>query len=199
MASYFLRNRLAGLQDMAGWASARLHLDLSPLEVIGMALGICIGLAGAIGAILGGRLADWARSRDIRWYMRGPAFAAAATITPLLAALTLGDARAALACLFLYTVLASLWYGAVFATMHSVVPARMRATAAAILFFILNLIGLGLGPLAVGALSDVLNHAAGLGAGRGLQCALLLAPIGQATAAMFYWRASRTIEADLLA
>jgi len=69
----------------------------------------------------------------------------------------------------------------------------------AILFFILNLIGLGLGPLAVGALSDVLNHVAGLGAGRGLQCALLLAPIGQAAAAMFYWRASRTIEADLQA
>jgi MFS family permease len=197
MASFFLRNRMAGLQQIAAWVGSRLHVELGALEVIGVALGVCVGLAGAVGAVIGGRLADWSRRRNARWYMRGPAMAAAATIGPLVVVLTLSDARAALACLFLYTVLTSLWYGAVFATMHSVVPPRMRATAAAVLFFIMNLIGLGLGPLAMGALSDVLNHAAGLGPARGLQAALLIAPLGQAAAAVVYWRATRTIEADL--
>jgi hypothetical protein len=39
----------------------------------------------------------------------------------------------------------------------------MRATAAAVLLFTINLIGLGLGPLAVGVASDLFNKALGFG------------------------------------
>ena len=50
----------------------------------------------------------------------------------------------------------------------------MRATAAALLLFIINLIGLGLGPLAVGLLSDYLNKGMGLGPADGVRWALIV-------------------------
>ena len=46
--------------------------------------------------------------------------------------------------------------GPTMAMTQGLVKLRMRATASAILLFILNLIGLGLGPQAVGVLSDLL-------------------------------------------
>ena len=51
-------------------------------------------------------------------------------------------------------LLGTIWYGPVYGTAQSIVPPHMRATTSAILLFIINLIGLGLGPLFVGALSD---------------------------------------------
>ena len=51
---------------------------------------------------------------------------------------------------------ASMYLGPVIALTHRLVKVRMRALASAILLFILNIIGLGLGPQAVGILNDVL-------------------------------------------
>ena len=45
-----------------------------------------------------------------------------------------------------------------FALIQSLVPERMRAMSIALLFLCANLIGIGLGPLAVGALSDALRY-----------------------------------------
>jgi MFS family permease len=53
--------------------------------------------------------------------------------------------------------LTAFFLGPCIAVTHSLVNARMRSFASAIFFFILNLIGLGLGPLAVGIISDVLT------------------------------------------
>ena len=44
--------------------------------------------------------------------------------------------------------------GPLFATMQTLVPDRMRATSIAVVYLFGNLIGMGLGPLAVGVLSD---------------------------------------------
>ena len=71
-------------------------------------------------------------------------------------------------------LLNTLWYGPVYATAQSVVAPQYRATTAAILLFVLNLIGLGLGPLSVGALSDFLAGPMGLGVAEGVRWALIL-------------------------
>jgi MFS family permease len=72
----------------------------------------------------------------------------------------------------------------------------MRATTAAILLFIINLIGLGLGPVAVGLLSDGLNHGLGLGKAEGIRWALIIsAAIGLVAFACF-WLARKTIRED---
>src|SRR5690606_18842034 len=47
--------------------------------------------------------------------------------------------------------------GPLFATIQTLVPERMRATAIALILLFANLIGMGLGPLAAGILSDALR------------------------------------------
>jgi MFS family permease len=84
--------------------------------------------------------------------------------------------------------------GPLFATIQSLVPARMRATSIAVIYLCTNLIGLGLGPLAVGALSDGLRPWAGE---RSLRDALLAMSPGYLWAAWHYWRATKTIARDV--
>lgn len=83
------------------------------------------------------------------------------------AGLLLEPAVAAIVVLTIPTILASLWYGPVYSSVQGLVRPQTRATASAILLFIINLIGLGLGPLGIGMLSDVLAGPYGMGAGEG--------------------------------
>jgi hypothetical protein len=70
----------------------------------------------------------------------------------------------------------------------------MRATSGALLLLIGNLIGLGLGPLAIGVLSDMLEPQFGQ---ESLRYALLVAPAAAVIGAIFYFRAARTLRDDI--
>jgi len=67
----------------------------------------------------------------------------------------------ALTSLFVATVFGALYLGPVIAITHTLVNPNMRAMSSAILFLVLNLIGLGCGPLAVGLISDALTPSLG--------------------------------------
>jgi MFS family permease len=84
--------------------------------------------------------------------------------------------------------------GPLFATIQSVVPQRMRAMAIALIYLFGNLIGMGLGPLAVGALSDVLTSWTGE---ESLRYALLIMCPGYLWGGWYLWRASRTVKRDI--
>ncbi|MDX1736535.1 MAG: MFS transporter, partial [Halioglobus sp.] len=72
---------------------------------------------------------------------------------------------------------------------------RMRALSSAILFFILNIIGLGLGPLLVGMLSDQLEPSFGVHSLR--QAMLYLLPGVMAWSTLHFFLAARTLPEDL--
>ncbi len=55
------------------------------------------------------------------------------------------------------TALSLAWLGPVISAINRLVPAHMRATASAMFLFINNLIGLGLGTLVIGMISDALT------------------------------------------
>jgi MFS transporter, Spinster family, sphingosine-1-phosphate transporter len=84
--------------------------------------------------------------------------------------------------------------GPMFATIQTLLPSRMRATALAIVFLFGNLIGLGLGPLAAGMLSDAFRPWAGE---ESLRYALLALCPGYLWAGWHLWRASRTVAGDV--
>jgi MFS family permease len=84
--------------------------------------------------------------------------------------------------------------GPLFATIQSVVPARMRAVAIAVIFLFANLIGMGLGPLAAGALSDAFRPWAGEDS---LRYALLALCPGYFRAAWHLAQASRSVREEL--
>jgi MFS transporter, Spinster family, sphingosine-1-phosphate transporter len=81
-----------------------------------------------------------------------------------------------------------------FATIQTLVPQRMRAMSIAILYLFGNLIGMGLGPLAVGILSDAYRPWAG---DDSLRYALLTLCPGYFWGAWYFWRGSVTVGRDL--
>lgn len=84
--------------------------------------------------------------------------------------------------------------GPLFATIQTLVPQHMRATSIAIIYLFANLIGMGLGPLATGALSDALHPWLGE---ESLRYALLALCPGYLWGGWHLWRASKTVARDL--
>jgi MFS family permease len=102
----------------------------------------------------------------------------------------------AFALLAVLNILGAATNGPLFAATQTLVPPRMRAMSIALLYFLCNLIGMGLGPLAVGALSDALRPAFGE---ESLRYALLAMCPGYFWCAWHLWRASRTVASDIAA
>jgi len=84
--------------------------------------------------------------------------------------------------------------GPVFATIQTIVPERMRALSISVLFLFANLIGMGLGPLAAGGLSDAFRPRFG---DDSLRYALLILSPGYLWGGWHIWRASTTVTRDL--
>ena len=91
-------------------------------------------------------------------------------------------------------VLMPLAQASVYSAIQSLVEERMRAVAIAFIFMLANLIGLGLGPIAVGLLSDSLSS---YFEQESLRYALLLFSPGYFWCAFHYWRASNSIEEEI--
>ena len=74
-----------------------------------------------------------------------------------LLALSLDSLTWVLVCIFISNVFGSCYLGPTIAISHHLVKPSMRATTSAILFFILNIVGLGCGPVVTGMMSDALT------------------------------------------
>jgi hypothetical protein len=79
-----------------------------------------------------------------------------------------------------------------------VVPPRFRATAAALLLLILNLIGLGLGPAFLGITSTFLATQQHLGDAEGLRWAMIIAGGFSFVAAGLFWMARSSVREDVV-
>lgn len=195
-ASFFLRNYPDQVQSLASTVGATVGYNLQSIGFLGLALGLMSGIAGAMGSWLGGFIADKFAARDLRAQMVAPAIASLITIPIFITAMSVGNVPLALVLLTINGLLGSLWYGPVYGTAQSIVPPHMRATASAILLFTINLIGLGLGPLAVGLLSDYFAVGMGMGSGQGVRWALMVSAAIGLVATYCFWRATHTIRQD---
>lgn len=121
---------------------------------IGTKYGLALGLGGALGSLLAGLLADRLGRLDRRWWLWIPACATVGPLPFTLAFLYARDVNTALALLGPGLVVAAMYQGPVFSTVQTLAQERMRAVASGVLLFVINLIGLGLGPPTVGWLND---------------------------------------------
>jgi MFS family permease len=128
---------------------------------IGVLLGLMFGFGGAIGSFAGGFLTDHFGKKDKRWYLKLPAYAIMLSIFFAAGALFLQNKSFSIICLGCCASLQSMYLGPAIAVAHTLVPASMRSLTSAILFLVLNLIGLGLGPVVVGIISDQLAPSLG--------------------------------------
>jgi predicted MFS family arabinose efflux permease len=163
---------------------------------IGTWIGLANGITGAAGAILGGVVADRLGVRDRRWYLWVPAWSTLFAIPLAIPFLLVESKLVALAFYFPYNFFGSAFLGPVIAVTYSLVKLRMRALASAILFFILNLIGLGAGPQVVGILNDLLAGRYGVEA---VRWSLFIVNLLGGLAVLLFFLAAQTLEQDLAA
>jgi MFS family permease len=162
---------------------------------IGITLGWVVGLAGCAGAALGGKLTDKLGSSNAAWYMRLPALESLLGIPFAAGFVLFNDQQLAILCFVPFYFLGAMYVGPMHAMIQSLARVRMRATASAILLFVVNMIGLGLGPLLVGVLNDyVFGPTYG---DLAIRYSLLTMGILGGMASLLFWQASRTLTADL--
>lgn len=152
------------------------------------------GVGGAIGTYFGGQLAARHAANNERRQLRAMA-AILCGFIPLYVGIYLVES--------LYTVLALMtmsalvycsMFGPLYAMIQEVVLPNVRAMAVAIVLFLANLIGMGLGPIAVGAMSDMLRPVLGE---ESLRIALLVWTPGFLWAAFHLLRAGRYVQAEV--
>ncbi|WP_310497983.1 MFS transporter, partial [Sandarakinorhabdus sp.] len=123
--------------------------------------GTILGAAGIFGTWAGGWLADRYGSQNRRHMLTGPAIGMVIAPPMLFAAYASSDWRVAMALLVLPTIFNASYYGPAYAAVQTLATPQTRAMAAAVMVFAQNLIGLGLGPLFFGAMSDYFKPMAG--------------------------------------
>ncbi len=119
-------------------------------------------IGGTTGVFMGGWLADKLGSGDRRWYARLPAIAWLITAPTFAIGLMSSDPWLAWPLLLIPNALNILWLGPVTTAVQHLVPQPMRSTASASFLLINNLIGLGVGPTLIGALSVLFKERFGI-------------------------------------
>jgi MFS family permease len=132
-------------QRVHGWSQAK----------SGIVYGLIVMIASTLGVVVGGRVADWLSQRgrrdstmfvgfivSIAWFPFGMLYPIMpdSTLTTLL--------------LIPAAFLASAPFGVAPAAIQQIMPNEMRGQASAVYLFVVNLIGLGLGPTAVAMTTD---------------------------------------------
>jgi predicted MFS family arabinose efflux permease len=165
------------------------------LQEIGMYLGVIIGISSAIGFVGGGYIADRLGAIDRRyalWAIAASALTAWLFVLPLY---LLDNSTWVLILFFVASIPTNVYLATTFAQTQSLVRLRMRAAASAILLFIINIIGLGLGPQIAGILSDFLAASYGVESMR--YSLLAIGFVMGPWVAFHYYAASRHIASDL--
>ena len=182
----------------------------------GLLAGVATGISGVVGALGGGFVADrlGRRRPEARLWLGSAGLALASILyciafwTPLTIAVPL---------LLVGAVGLNMYPAIGYAASVAVVPARMRATAVAVFMVAGGVIGSGLGPPTIGALSDMVAsanlHAVGLDRSRclaamanpqcqaavanGLRWAMTVGAALLAVGALSFWLASRSLVREL--
>lgn len=202
LRSAVLRHIVAAgaLVSFAGYASViwvpiylvRIH-DMGTGEV-GTYLALLIGVGGAIGIYVGGRIADFmAARRGQQWLPWVVAVSSLITLPMLYLTFMATTPMGAIAAYALPAMLGTLYVAPGFALIQNATPLEMRSVAAAINLFITNIIGLGLGPFTVGFFSDVFSQTHGEDGLRwGLATTILILLWG----VFHYWRCGVMIKRE---
>jgi len=182
-------------------------------------VGVVLGLCAAIGTFTSGFLADRISKRHPNALAWLPALGFAIATPMYMLAFVMPTIWLAMPALMIGAITHYFYLGPMYAVTQGVVAPRMRATAVAVLLFIVNLIGYGMGPPVIGALSDFLANgqlaAAGLtpeicasrsddaqcasGIETGLRWAMMIGVLGYLWAGLHFLLSARTLRRDWVA
>jgi predicted MFS family arabinose efflux permease len=155
--------------------------------------GAILLVGGIAGTWLGGYLADRFGEKNRAAYARIPAFAFLAAVPFYLVGVLSPTLLISVLVMVVPTALGLAWLGPVISAVQHLVPPNMRATASAIFLFVNNLIGIGVGTLAIGAISDGLQGRYG---DESLRYAILAGTSFYVVAAVIFLLSARRLEQD---
>jgi len=160
----------------------------------GSIIGLYVGFAGGLGVYVGGVLADRLGHYDQRWGLWLIAVSGLIS-APFYAGFLLTDSTVFALALWAIPVFVSVFYvGSTGAWVQGLTPLGMRSVVPAVNLLIINVIGLGLGPMTVGVLSDLLEPSYGIDS---LRRALLIVGSAWLWGGLHFYLASRTLREDL--
>jgi len=167
-----------------------------PTIDIGWYYGLIAGIGGLAGTYFGGWVSDRMSKKtgDKTWYIWIPLISTVIAIPFALNTLLIMPSGYIAAYSYLLPVFCGGWYLApCLASTQFLVGVRMRAMGTAVLLFVLNLIGLGLGPMITGFVSDALEPSFGVDA---LRYAMAITVLVNIWCAVHYYWSARTIKED---
>ena len=188
-------NAFAGYSISSWTASFMIRSHGMTTGELGTLLALIMGLGGAIGVFSGGLIAERLARHDVRWYMWLPALTGFICLPFMVAVYLVDGAYTSLALAAVPGVLFNVYLGNTLAMTHGLVGLRMRALSSAILFLVLNIIGLGMGPWFIGILSDQLGPSLGVDS---LRYAMLYClPAAMLWSVFHFYRAANFLKDDL--
>jgi MFS family permease len=194
LPSFFVRSFGEQLPAFMGFLpDFLLPANPTPLSYAAYFYGTILFLGGIAGIWLGGILADKFGGERKGAYAFIPAIAFIATIPFFLIGVLANELSLVFFAFLGLQALSLVWLGPVLTAFQHLVQPNMRATASAIFLFINNLIGIGLGNLAIGLISDNLNAAYG---DESLRYAILSGTVFYVLAAALLLLTSRRLHKD---
>ncbi len=170
----------------------RVH-GMNPVEV-GKWMAIIVGVGGCAGTLMGGVLADRIAIRKPSHLVRVPGLLTLIGMPLGATSLLLGSTSLSLLLLFPFYVLLNMYIPAVYSANQNLARLDMRATASAIVLFVMNIFGAGAGPFIVGALSDFFATQHGINS---LRYALVTTVGLGVVGCLFFMLSSRWLSQDL--
>ncbi|MDH2380748.1 MFS transporter [Bradyrhizobium sp. CER78] len=123
----------------------------------GLVLALLLGVVGGLGTFSGGLVADRLVKFDRRWAFWCPAVSIVLFAPCLVAAMLASSTSAFLLIAAIPVFLNFTTIGPTYAMVQQFAAPQQRAIAAAFTLLVINLFGLGVGPLAVGLIADLLS------------------------------------------
>jgi MFS family permease len=170
----------------------RVH-GMAPIA-IGNWMGVIVGLGGSLGTLLGGRLFDHLVKDSATRALYVPVLLTLGSFPLGVFSLLAQSPVVALWCFLPFYLLLSVYLPAMYSNNQALARLHMRATAAAVMLFIVNIVGAGAGPLLVGALSDLFATRYGE---ESIRYALVCSLGAGAAGALILLLSGRSLDADL--
>jgi MFS family permease len=185
---------LVGYAGVQWWPTFMVRSHGLSMTDLSLFLALVFGVAGGIGTFLGGYLADLFSKRDVKWMPRVVTLATIIGLPFGLAIYLVDSSFLVFSLIGIPAMMGSVYLPPTYAMTQGLVEVRMRTVASALLLFVINFIGMGLGPLIAGALSDYFTPLYGKDA---LAYSLFAMSFLNIWAAVHFWIAGRDFESDL--
>ncbi|WP_126177113.1 spinster family MFS transporter [Tsuneonella rigui] len=177
------------------WFPAYMTRVLSwQLSDVGLTFALTKGLATLVGTLGGAYLTDRLGRNDQRWIARLPSLLLVGSFVFYMVSLASADQTMFFGASFIAATGIGAALPAMFSVLHLVCGGERRSMAVAIMFFFANFIGLGIGPLMTGLLSDEFTARYGV---IGLRYALGVSMFAFIPSSIAMWICSRRLRCDL--